>query len=187
MRFLKPVVVFVIAVITAQVSLVADDETQAPVPIKNDSPKDASAPRQALKTRLVSAATAHPDFHQGELDPNGFDQYRREPDLGSGSSPSYGYKHFPHPLNMFGTWYRPRASTLTKAQRCAPEPFRPRGFGNQFARPCDSFRMEYSPYLLKENRTEYGPSYLLRAPDQRCEECGKCGKCNKYNTCNECR
>lgn len=174
MRFLKPVAVFVIAVITAQVSLNAADDIRAPTPTQNEVDQDASAPRQAVKARQVSATTAHPDLQQGGLQPNGFDQYRRQPDLGSGSSPSYGYKHFPLPLNMFGSWYRPRASTLTKAQRCAPDSFRPRGFGHLFARPCDSFRMEYSPYVVKENRTEYGPAYLMRASDPRCDDCNQC-------------
>lgn len=177
MRFLKHVPVFVIAVITAQVSLNAADEIRAPQSVENDAPQDASAPRQALKVRSVSASTSHPDLTQRGIQQNGFDQYRRQPDLGSGNSPSFGYKHFPLPLNMFGSWYRPRASTLTKAQRCAPDAFRPRGFGHLFARPCDSFRMDYNPYVVKENRTEYGPSYLLRAQDQRCEDCNDCKHC----------
>lgn len=180
MRFLKPVAVFVIAVITAQASLNASDDVRAPQPSAKEAPEsasaydDTSAPRQNVKARLVSASTLQPNLNNRGIQQNGFDQYRRQPDLGSGSSPSFGYKHFPLPLNMFGSWYRPRASTLTKAQRCAPDSFRPRGFGHLFARPCDSFRMEYNPYVVKENRTEYGPSYLSRAPDQRCEDCNHC-------------
>ncbi|MEP3479212.1 MAG: hypothetical protein ABJZ55_08200 [Fuerstiella sp.] len=174
MRFLNPVAVFVIAVMTAQGSLNAADDIQAPPPTPYEVAQDASTPQQAVKTRQVSATTGQPHLHQVGIQPNGFDQFRREPDLGSGHSPSYGYKHFPLPLNMFGSWYRPRASTLTVAQRCAPDDFRPRGFGHTFARPCDSFRMEYSPYTVKENRSEYGPAYLRRAPDPRCNDCNHC-------------
>ena len=149
MRFLNPVAVFVIAVMTAQASLNAADNIQAPTPRQYDVVEDVSAPRQAVKTRQVSNTTGQPHLHVGGNQANGFDQFRREPDLGSGHSPSYGYKHFPNPLHMFGSWYRPRASTLTATQRCVPAAFRPRGFGQLFARPCDSFRMEYSPYTAK--------------------------------------
>lgn len=171
MRFLNTVGVFVIAVMTAQASLNAADDIQAPTPTQGDVTQDASTPRQAINARQVSVATGQPLLHHSGNQPNGFDQFRREPDLGSGHSPSHGYKHFPLSLNMFGSWYRPRASTLTSAQRCAPDDFRPRGFGHLFARPCDSFRMEYTPYVVKENRTEYGPAYLRRAADPRCNDC----------------
>ena len=171
MRFLNSVTVFVIAVMTAQANLNAADEVQAPTPTQASSGQDSSAPRQTLKARLISTAHAHPDFYQGGIQPNGFDQYRREPSLGCEGSPSHGYKHFGLPLTMFGNWYRPRASTLTPVQRCAPDAFRPRGFGHLFARPCDSYRMEYTPSVLKENRSEYGPTYLLHDQDKRCDDC----------------
>lgn len=172
MRFLKPVAVFVIAVITSQASVIASDEIEIRPSQQADTSRDAATP--SVKVQAVSTTKSQPRFQQQAPDHNGFDQFRREPDLGAGSSPSHGYKHFPASLNMFGKWYRPRASTLTKNQRCAPDEFRPRGFGHLFARPCDPFRMEYTPYVVKEQRSEYGPAYLSRACDPRCEKCDSC-------------
>lgn len=102
---------------------------------------------------------------------NGFDQYRQQPDLGAPSSPGFGFRHFPFSMAMFTQWHRPKAATLTKSQRCAPDQFRPRGFGHLFARPCDSFRMDYNPHVLADSTSNYGPAYILRAPDPRCEDC----------------
>ncbi len=108
---------------------------------------------------------------------NGYDQYRQYPGPGDPGSPAYGFKHFPSPMFSFTRWYRPRAATLTKDVRCAPDSFRPRGYGNLFARPCDPFRMEYTPSTLDDLQSKYGPSYILRAPDERCDDCGHCGHC----------
>jgi len=102
---------------------------------------------------------------------NGFDQFRQEPDLGAPGSPGSGFKHFPFSMAMFTEWHRPKAATLTKRQRCAPDPFRPRGFGHLFARQCDSFRMDYNPHVLSEPQSKYGPAYIYNAPDQRCDDC----------------
>lgn len=113
----------------------------------------------------------HDTVAQSRIPANGFDQYRQQPDLGAPSSPGFGFLHFPSSMAMFTQWHRPKAATLTKAQRCAPDQFRPRGFGHLFARPCDSFRMDYNPHVLSNSTSNYGPAYLLRAPDQRCEKC----------------
>ena len=102
---------------------------------------------------------------------NGFDQHRQAPDMGAPGSAGHGFFHFTGPLDRFTTWYRPRAATLTGWQRCSPDPFRPRGFGHLFARPCDGYRMEYSPYELQHFKSQYGPSYLTRMPDPRCPDC----------------
>jgi hypothetical protein len=102
---------------------------------------------------------------------NGYSQYRQAPDLGAPSSTGHGFFHFSGPMHRFTTWYRPRAATLTRYQRCAPRPFRPRGLGTLFARPCDGYRIEYKPYQLTDSRSQYGPSYLARMPDPRCEDC----------------
>jgi hypothetical protein len=110
---------------------------------------------------------------------NGYSQYRQHPDLGAPGSAAHGFFHFNGPLHRFGTWYRPRAATLTRFQRCAPDPFRPRGLGHLFAEPCDGFRMEYSPYKLHDASSQYGPSYLARMPDERCEHCDKLAHDNK--------
>lgn len=104
---------------------------------------------------------------------NGFDQYRRSPDAGLPVSPGYGYKHFAGPQRNYTNWYRPRAATRSQCVRCEPAAWRPRGFGNLFNRPCDNYRMEYSPYVVKGHSSAYGPAYLRRAADQRCEDCDK--------------
>jgi len=117
---------------------------------------------------------------------NGFDQYRQVPDLGAPGSAGHGFFHFSGPLDRFTTWYRPRAATLTPYQRCAPDSFRPRGYGNLFARPCDGYRMEYSPYKLMNTQSQYGPSYIARMPDPRCEHCDPLVKHQK-RACKDCK
>ena len=150
MRKLSPLSVFVIAILISQV------RTRAAEPRETDTKIS-----PASATTVVAQQYSH----------NGFDQYRQQPNLGGPSSPSHGFKHFPFSMHMFTNWHRPKASTLTKWQRCAPDPFRPRGLGHLFARPCDSFRMDYTPYVLADSHSQYGPSYLYRESDQRCENC----------------
>lgn len=151
MRLLTPLAVFVIAIITTQARTHADEN---------------SVPPEKLKT--VSASSTAVSQQCSE---NGFDQFRQQADIGAPGSPGYGFKHFPFKMHMFTSWHRPRAATLTKTQRCAPDSFKPRGYGHLFARPCDSFRMEYSPYVLDRPESQYGPSYIYRAHDERCEDC----------------
>lgn len=151
MRLLTPLAVFVVAILTSQSRSSAEE---APVPPEGVTPVT---------------------YRTGDVCPpggNGYDQYRQQPDSGSPSSPAHGFKHFMAPLHAFSTWYRPRAATLTSHQRCAEEPFRPRGYGNLFAKQCDPFRMEYSPYTLGDSCSKYGPSYLIRMRDARCQNCG---------------
>lgn len=102
---------------------------------------------------------------------NGYAQIRSTADLGAPGSAGNGFNHFSNPFDRYTTWYRPRAASLTKYQRCEPESFRPRGFGNLFARPCDGYRMEYEPYGLDDAPSKYGPSYFARMPDPRCDDC----------------
>jgi len=163
MRLLTPLTVFVIAIITTQVSSNAAEK---------------SADEQDPKTKTVSATANVSESHScQQFAENGFDQYRQQPDLGSPGSPGFGFKHFPFKMHMFTEWHRPRAATLTKNQRCAPDEFRPRGFGHLFARPCDSFRMEYTPHVLQAPESQYGPAYIYRSPDERCDDCNhSCGR-----------
>lgn len=150
MRSLTPVAVFVVAIFAfhsrsyAQLNSVAREDT------------------------ATVSATAVSQYHGV----NGYDQFRQHPDPGSAGSAAYGFKHFPALFPSYTTWYRPRASTLTRGVRCAPQTFSPRGFGNLFARPCDPFRMEYTPYSLPNKGSQYGPSYMLNHPNQRCKNCG---------------
>ncbi|MDA1233031.1 MAG: hypothetical protein O2856_19880 [Planctomycetota bacterium] len=105
---------------------------------------------------------------------NGFAQIRETPDFGAPGSAGNGFHHFSLPFEKYTQWYRPRATTLTPYQRCVPDAFRPRGFGNLFARPYDGYRMEYEPYLLGDGPSKYGPSYIARMPDPRCAHCKRC-------------
>lgn len=102
---------------------------------------------------------------------NGFSLFRAVPSPGAPGTPGEGFPHFPFATDRYTHWYRPRAATLTECQRCAPDAFRPRGFGHLFARPCDSFRMEYSPAQLSDGNSVYGPAYWARHSDPRCKDC----------------
>lgn len=161
MRLLKPLAVFVLAILTTQVGVNAQQPNNTSIP--PEVPGEYGV--------HVGDACAPGDGYGSDPNYNGFDQYRRSPDLGGHNSAGFGFKHFALPFQNYTLWHRPKAATLTKYQRCYPEKFRPRGFGNLFARPCDSFRMDYSPHVLRDRDSEYGPSYLLRNPDHRCENC----------------
>lgn len=119
---------------------------------------------------------------------NGYSLHRSTADLGAPGAPTHGFKNFILPMDKYTTWYRPRAATLTKRERCAPDPFRPRGYGNLFAEPCDSFRMEYAPYELQEGQTPYGPSYIVRQGNQKCDCLCKHGEsCESCEQCEHCQ
>lgn len=102
---------------------------------------------------------------------NGYAEIRATPDLGAPGSAGSGFHHFSMPFDKYTQWYRPRAASLTAYQRCAPDSFRPRGLGHLFAQPCDGYRMEYEPYVLGDGPSKYGPSYIARMPDPRCNHC----------------
>ncbi len=110
------------------------------------------------ESRYLSAATF-----------NGFRTWRVNTDSGAPGSAGFGFQHFALPIHRYNTWYRPRAATLTQCRRCEKDAFRPRGFGHLFATPFDGFRMEYSPYVLSADSSQYGPSYIARQSDHRCE------------------
>lgn len=116
----------------------------------------------------VSAATQVCEPSETQF--NGFQVWRSSPDSGAPGSAGFGFQHFAFPMHHYTTWHRPRAATLTRCRRCEEEDNRPRGFGNLFAEPCDGFRMEYSPYVLCAEKSQYGPSYLARQPDERCDD-----------------
>ncbi len=150
MRSLTPIAVFVVAIITFHSRCCAQ--------LNNVTPTD---------TTTVSATVQYHGV-------NGYDQFRQHPNPGSPGSPGYGFKHFPSKPPSYTTWHRPKSSTWTRGVRCVPQSFRPRGFGNLFARPCDPFRMDYTPYSLTERASKYGPGYWLNPPDQRCDHCNTC-------------
>ena len=92
------------------------------------------------------------------------------PAPGVSGSPAWGHPHFHLPMHHYTSWYRPRAATLTRHERCEQYSYRPRGLAQLFARPRDGYRMEYGPHELCDHRSIYGPAYIARQPDRRCEE-----------------
>lgn len=102
---------------------------------------------------------------------NGFSNIRSVADPGAPGSAGSGFPHFPFPSHRYSHWYRPKASTLTRCERCAPDSFRPRGLGHLFARPCDGYRMDYTPSELPDGSSLYGPAYSARQPDPKCKDC----------------
>jgi hypothetical protein len=95
-------------------------------------------------------------------------EYGDRPHFGTPDAPSRGYAHYELPSERYGQWYRPRAFGLGKNERCAPDAFRPRGYGNLAARPCTAYRIDYHPFVLENPASDFGPSYYRRQPDQRC-------------------
>ena len=170
-----PMAVFVIALLIGQLSCHA----QSQVPQMNGGrvqPNPSSSPslepsRNSLR-KFAPIRTGEAEMPEDSF--NGYAQIRSTPDLGAPGSAGNGFHHFSMPFDKYTTWYRPRAATLTKHQRCGPDTFRPRGFGHLFARPCDGFRMEYQPYTLGDAPSKYGPSYVARMSDPRCKCCGHC-------------
>lgn len=98
-----------------------------------------------------------------------------------------GYKHYDYPSYRYDLWYRPRPFGWGIAERCAPSPFRPRGYGNLFNEQSTCYRMDYLRYVLTNHYSEYGPAYYRLQPDQRCDHCDKsqyhlpdCDRCRTY-------
>lgn len=155
MRHLSYLTVFVFAIFAAPVATQAGDPA---VPPAGSDYGNAAQPDQG--------GLLAPLYQE-----NGFDNYRREADIGSPGSAGFGFPHFSLPFQNYTLWHRPKAATLTKWQRCAKDEFHPRGFGHLFARPCDSFRIDYSPHRIDMRRSSYGPTYLLRSGNQKCDHC----------------
>ena len=137
-----------------------------------------SPPRPLRVTRITPVAAESPapapvTVESLDFSFDGFKPWQAFPEYGMPGSAAPCAKHFPLPMHHYTNWYRPRAATLTEAQRCEAQPFRPRGYGDLFARPCDGFRMEYQPYTLNDERSQYGPVYIARQPDPRCEQCDR--------------
>lgn len=101
--------------------------------------------------------------------PTGMDQIRDYPHPGPEWAATHGYPNYDWPDRHFDVWFRSQAWGLTKRERCAiPDPWKPRGLGNLFARPVTSHRMDYNRPVLVCPHSEYGPSYYLREPDPEC-------------------
>ncbi len=101
--------------------------------------------------------------------PTGMDEIRQYPYPGPEFAPTHGYPNYDLPNRFFGLWFLPKAWGLTKRERCSlADPFKPRGYGNLFARPSTSHRMDYRRPYIFDSYTTYGPSYYVRQPDPNC-------------------
>lgn len=143
----------------------ADEFALQPLP----SAKDKAAPKTGTmysglkpkKTVQKPLPTVTP-FRDGQF---GHHHHLGQPDDGG-----QGYRHFDQPNYRYDLWYRPHAFGYGVAERCAPSPFRPRGFGNLFNDPSTCYRMDYNRYVVKNYGSDYGPTYYHHLPDQHCEE-----------------
>jgi hypothetical protein len=115
-------------------------------------------PKQYLKPSNVPSV---PPFRDSTLGAH--------PHAGHQFNGGIGYPHYDHPPYRYDIWYRPHAFGYGRVERCAPSPFRPRGFGDLFAEPSTCYRMDYSRYALKNYGTEYGPSYYRRRASETCD------------------
>lgn len=140
----------------------AQGNVPAPTPITN-APPLAPAALPAMGNRPLP-----PPFQHGPLG--------AQPHLGEGVEGGQGYLHYDHPNYRYGHLYRPARFGRGNAERCAPSPFRPRGYGNVFNEPSTCYRIDYNRFELKKYKTEYGPSYYRRLPDPRCADHDKTGK-----------
>ena len=73
--------------------------------------------------------------------------------------PGFGLPHRPAPTNRYGIWYRPKSFHAPNRAVYRPSPFRPRGFGNLFDRPCVPDRLDYERYTVRDLPSRYGPAY----------------------------
>ena len=178
--------VFVIAVLAVQQSSSAQDAQSSQDLTANSGQEVPTGflPSTNSLSKFTQKRTWNPKTNTGSF--NGYSVYRSTPNYGSPGSGGNGFHHYPAPMDRYTNWYRPKAATLTQGERCEPDAFRPRGFGNIFARPCDGFRMDYEPYAIGDTVSTYGPSYMLRAPDPRCKCCGN-GDCDHGHKCEQCR
>ena len=177
--------VFVVAVLALQMSSIAQDGSVAQIPgTQPQTPQPGVMPSPNSVAKFAAKRTGDARMPANAF--NGFAQNRATPDLGAPGSSGNGFNHFSLPMDKYTNWYRPRAASLTQYQRCAPDSFRPRGFGHLFATPCDGYRMDYEPYSMSDGMSLYGPSYFARMPDPRCpdcdptaDDCDSCKKCRK--------
>jgi len=189
MKCVVSVAVFVFAVLAVQQSTSAQ---QSPVPQVPGGGVAVAA--QEVPSGFLPSNNSLSKFTQKRTAPakpaaetfNGFSVQRVAPNYGAPGSAGSGFRHYSSPMERYTNWYRPKAATLTQAQRCEPDAFRPRGMGNLFNRPYDGFRMDYEPYAIGDAASTYGPAYILGAPDPRCapeccleERCDHCKQCDK--------
>ena len=136
----------------------------APAPMKsglNALPQRGPVPaREALPQPMRTMPVPFRDTEYGQMI-----------HLGDGDSPGRGYPHFDSAYRRYGIWYRPRSFGWDVAERCAPRPFRPRGYGNLFNETSMCHRMDYHRFEIRNYRSEYGPSYYQKLPTEQCFDC----------------
>jgi len=171
MTFMKcflPLAVFVFAVLAVQMAADAQERQNSPLePAQPAAGAVGYVPSRNSLEKFAQKRTGGPIMPQSSF--NGYSAQRLAPGLGANGSGGQGFSHFPAPLNRFTSWYRPRALTLQREQRCQPDAFRPRGFGTLFAEQRDGYRMDYQPYAVGEGNSEYGPAYFARQQDPWCK------------------
>ena len=86
-------------------------------------------------------------------------EYGESETPGVPGAPGFGLPHRPAPTNRYGIWYRPKSFHGPNRAVYRPSPFRPRGFGNLFDRPCVPDRMDYERYTVRDLPSRYGPAY----------------------------
>lgn len=184
MKCLLPLSVFVFAVLAVQMTAEAQERKNSPS--VTAAPAGGSmgyVPSRNSLEKFAQKRTGGPMMPQGAF--NGYSAQRLSPDYGANGSGGQGFSHFPAPLSRYSNWYRPRASTLQREQRCQPDAFRPRGLGTLFAEQRDGYRMDYQPYAVGDGNSEYGPAYFSRQQDPRCK--GDCLLEFEEDQCQECR
>ncbi|MFH5805794.1 hypothetical protein [Alienimonas sp. DA493] len=86
-------------------------------------------------------------------------EYGARPTPGDPGAPAFGLPHQMEQSNRYGIWYRPKSFHAPNRAVYRPSPWRPRGFGNLFDRPCVPDRMDYTPYTVEDLPSRYGPTY----------------------------
>ena len=86
-------------------------------------------------------------------------EHGARPTPGVPGYPGFGLPHRPEHTNRYGVWYQPKLFHAPNRAVYRPSPFRPRGFGNLFDRPCVPDRMDYTPYTVEDLPSRYGPTY----------------------------
>ena len=86
-------------------------------------------------------------------------EYGARPGPGVPGAPGFGLPHRPEPINRYGVWYAPKLFHAPNRAVYRPSPFRPRGFGNLFDRPCVPDRIDYTAYTVRDLPSRYGPTY----------------------------
>ena len=86
-------------------------------------------------------------------------EHGARPTPGEPGFPGFGLPHRPERTNRYGIWYQPKLFHAPNRAVYRPSPFRPRGFGNLFDRPCVPDRIDYTPHTVENLPSRYGPTY----------------------------